>query len=146
MSAPCSVDLYQGDDASLLADALHARVAELVGDAFASTDERTRIFALIDAATSTLAMIAQLLIVRRVIGRFGIGITLTLLPLISLVGFALLAVNPVFAVVAILQLVRRSLGFGLTKPTNDMLYSELRKRYEITIEGPASEPLKTDND
>ena len=109
--------------ASLMGTALYMFMAELVGDAFASTDERTRIFALIDAATSTLAMIAQLLIVRRVIGRFGIGITLTLLPLISLVGFALLAVNPVFAVVAILQLVRRSLGFGLTKPTNDMLYS-----------------------
>jgi parvulin-like peptidyl-prolyl isomerase len=28
---------------------------------------------------------------------------------------------------------------------NDVLYSELRKRYEITIEGPAATPMKTDN-
>jgi len=29
------------------------------------------------------------------------------------------------------------------RKTNDLLYSELRKRYEITIEGPAATPLKT---
>ena len=29
--------------------------------------------------------------------------------------------------------------------TNDMLYSELRKRYEIIIEGPSAKPLNTDN-
>ena len=29
------------------------------------------------------------------------------------------------------------------RTTNDMLYSELRKRYEITIEGPAAQPPKT---
>jgi hypothetical protein len=29
------------------------------------------------------------------------------------------------------------------RKTNDLLYSELRKRYEITIKGPAATPLKT---
>ena len=38
-------------------------------------------------------------------------------------GFALLAVFPVFAVLATLNVLRRSIGFGLTKPTTDMLYS-----------------------
>ena len=31
------------------------------------------------------------------------------------------------------------------RKTNDLLYSELRKRYEITIEGPAAKPLTTGN-
>ena len=31
------------------------------------------------------------------------------------------------------------------RKTNDMLYSELRKRYEIIIEGPSAKPLNTDN-
>jgi len=31
------------------------------------------------------------------------------------------------------------------RKTNDMLYSELRKRYEIIIEGPAAKPIETDN-
>ena len=32
------------------------------------------------------------------------------------------------------------------RKTNDLLYSELRKRYEITIEGSAATPLKTGSD
>ena len=109
--------------ASLMGTALYMFMAELVGEAFADTDERTRVFALIDAATNTLAMIGQLLVVKHAVKHLGIGITLSLLPIVSIIGFALLAVNPAFAVVAVLQLVRRSLGFGLSKPTNDMLYS-----------------------
>ena len=31
------------------------------------------------------------------------------------------------------------------RKTNDLLYSELRKRYEVTIEGPAATPLMTGN-
>jgi len=109
--------------ASIMGTALYMFMADLVGEAFAGTDERTRVFALLDAATNTLSLIGQLLIVKHVVQRFGIGVTLSLLPILSLLGFLLLAINPAFAVVAILQAARRALGFGLHKPTSDMLYS-----------------------
>lgn len=109
--------------ASLMGTALYMFMAELVGDAFTDTNARTRVFALLDAATNTLSLIGQLLVVKHIVHRFGIGVTLSLLPILSLLGFALLAINPVFAVVAILQATRRSLGFGVHKPTSDMLYS-----------------------
>ena len=109
--------------ASLLGTALYMFMTDLVGEAFASTDERTRTFAFIDAATNTMAMLVQLFIVKRAVWRFGVGITLSLLPVISIIGFALVAINPTFLVVAAVQAVRRAVGFGLSKPTNDMLYS-----------------------
>jgi AAA family ATP:ADP antiporter len=109
--------------ASLLGTALYMFMTELVGEAFASTDERTRTFAFIDAATNTMAMLVQLFIVKRAVWRFGVGITLSLLPVISIIGFALVAINPTFLMVAAVQAVRRAVGFGLSKPTNDMLYS-----------------------
>ena len=109
--------------ASVLGTALYMFMTELVGEAFAGTDERTRTFAFIDAATNTMAMLVQLLIVKRVVWRYGVGITLSLLPVISIIGFALLAINPSFLAVAAVQAVRRAVGFGLSKPTNDMLYS-----------------------
>lgn len=109
--------------ASLLGTALYMFMTDLVGEAFASTDERTRTFAFIDAATNTMAMLVQLFIVKRAVWRFGVGITLSLLPIISIIGFALVAINPSFLVVAAVQAVRRAIGFGLSKPTNDMLYS-----------------------
>jgi len=109
--------------ASLLGTALYMFMTDLVGETFDSTDERTRTFAFIDAATNTMAMLVQLLIVKRAVWRYGVGVTLALLPVVSLAGFALLALNPSFLLVAAVQAVRRAIGFGLSKPTNDMLYS-----------------------
>lgn len=109
--------------ASLLGTALYMFTADLVQDAIASADERTRFFSEINVATNALALIGQLLIVKHVVARFGIGVTLSMLPLVSIVGFALLALEPTLAVVAILTVIRRALGFGLSKPTTDMLYS-----------------------
>ncbi len=109
--------------ASLLGTATYMFMAELVGEAIRDTDERTRLFALLDAAQNLLSLIGQLLLVKHAVQRFGIGLTLSLLPILSVVGFAVLATNPVFAVVAALQVIRRALGFGFTKPTTDMLYS-----------------------
>jgi ATP:ADP antiporter, AAA family len=109
--------------ASLLGTALYMFMTDLVGEAFSSTDERTRTFAFIDAATNTMAMLVQLLVVKRAVWRFGVGITLSLLPIISIAGFALIAINPTFLAVAAVQAIRRAVGFGLSKPTNDMLYS-----------------------
>jgi AAA family ATP:ADP antiporter len=52
-----------------------------------------------------------------------VGVSLSLLPIASVAGFALLAVDPVLAVVAFLTVARRALGFAFSKPSTDMLYS-----------------------
>ncbi len=109
--------------ASLLGTALYMFTAELVQDQITSADDRTRFFSDINVATNAIALIGQLLIVKHVVARFGIGVTLSLLPIVSIVGFAALAFEPTLAVVAILTVARRALGFGFSKPTSDMLYS-----------------------
>ncbi|MDJ0758106.1 MAG: MFS transporter [Woeseiaceae bacterium] len=109
--------------ASLLGTALYMFMIDLVGEAFSNPDERTQVFARIDAATNFLALFMQMIVVKQSVSRLGVGLTLAIMPFISIIGFALLAFNPAFVVIAILQVVRRSVGFGLSKPTNDMLYS-----------------------
>jgi AAA family ATP:ADP antiporter len=109
--------------ASLLGTALYMFAAELVEQEIASANERTQFFSNINVATNTLSLIGQMFIVRHVVARFGIGVSLSLLPLVSVVGFILLAMDPVLGVVAILTVARRALGFGFSKPTTDMLYS-----------------------
>lgn len=109
--------------ANFLGVALYMYMAELVRDTFAETDRQTQVFALVDALTNALSFIGQLIVVKYTVRRFGIGLTLAVLPLISLLGFALLAISPGFMVIAVLQIVRRSITFGLTKPASDMLYS-----------------------
>ncbi len=109
--------------ASLLGTALYMFRAQLVADGIVGTDEQTRFFSNINIATNVLAMIGQLVIVRRVVQRFGIGVSMSLLPIISVVGFILVAVEPTLIMIAIVIAVRRGLGFTFSKPTTDMLYS-----------------------
>ncbi len=109
--------------ASLLGTALYMFAAQLVEQAIPHADDRTQFFSDLNNWTNALSLIGQMFIVKHVVSRFGIGVSLSLLPIISIVGFAILALDPTLAVVAALTVARRALGFGFSKPTTDMLYS-----------------------
>ena len=109
--------------ASLLGTALYMFAAELVEHAMPDPNERTQFFSNMNIAANALSLIGQMFLVKHVVSRFGIGVSLSLMPIVSVVGFALLALDPVLGVVAVLTVARRALGFGFTKPTTDMLYS-----------------------
>lgn len=109
--------------ASLLGTALYMFAAELIETEIPNANEQTRFFSNMNVATSALSLVGQMFLVKHVVGRFGIGVSLALLPTVSVVGFTLLAFDPVLSVVAFLTVARRALGFGFSKPTSDMLYS-----------------------
>ncbi|MDA0705819.1 MAG: MFS transporter [Proteobacteria bacterium] len=109
--------------ASLLGTALYMFMADYVGNAEMTTNERVETFSLVDGTTNVLSLIGQLFLVNRSVRYMGVGKTLAILPVVSLLGFMLLAINPAFIVVAVLTAVRRGIGFGFAKPTHDMLYS-----------------------
>jgi len=109
--------------ASLLGTALYMFRAELIETAILSPDARTQFFSNMNVAQNALALIAQMFLVKQVVTRFGIGRSLFLFPFASIIGFAILAMEPTLMAVAFLDVVRRGLGFGFAKPSTDMLYS-----------------------
>jgi AAA family ATP:ADP antiporter len=109
--------------ANFLGGAMYMYIAQMVSVAFEDTNLRTQFFARMDLAVNVLSFILQLLVVRHSVKKLGIGWTLTLLPVLSVVGFAILAINPIFAVIVGFNVIRRAVGFGFSKPTSDMLYS-----------------------
>lgn len=109
--------------ASLLGTALYMFMAQLVEQAIPTADRQTQFFSNINNATNALALIGQLFIVRHVVQRFGIGVSMSFLPIASIAGFILVAINPSLAIVGLVTVLRRALGFGFSKPTTDMLYS-----------------------
>jgi AAA family ATP:ADP antiporter len=106
---------------------------ELVSITFESTDGQTQVFSWIDFAINGFSFIGQLILVKHSVKKLGIGATLALLPIVSAIGFALLAIHPVFAVMAGLVIFRRSLAFGFSKPTTDMLYAVVtaEEKYKV---------------
>jgi AAA family ATP:ADP antiporter len=109
--------------ASLLGTALYMFMADYVGSIYETTNERVEIFSLVDGTSNVLSLIIQLFLVNRSVRHLGVGKTLALLPVFSILGFMLLAINPAFLVVAVFTAIRRGIGFGFAKPTHDMLYS-----------------------
>ena len=109
--------------ANFLGGAMYMYLAQMVSVMFEGTDRQTQVFASMDSWINGLSFIGQFLIVKHSVKKLGIGWTLSLLPILSIAGFALLAFNPTFAIIAGFQILRRSLGFGFSKPTSDMLYS-----------------------
>lgn len=102
---------------------IYVYMAQLVSQNFPDVDQQTRVFALLDTCSNALSLVGQLLLVKHAVQRLGMAGTLAIYPIVSLIGFALLAANPVFIVLAVLQVVRRGVGYGITKPATDMLYS-----------------------
>jgi AAA family ATP:ADP antiporter len=98
----------------------------------ADADGRVAFFANIDFYTGVLTVLAQVFLTSRLIARFGVGVTLGVLPLITLAGFALLGlgfVRPealnVVAVLVAFEAVRRAGNFAISRPAREVLYTVL---------------------
>jgi ATP:ADP antiporter, AAA family len=102
---------------------IYFQQAELVANAFSSVAERTRVFALIETAVNSGAIIISLFGTSRITQRFGITTTLIINPLFMVVGFCALAVSPVLGVLLVVQVVRRIAEYALARPGREMLFT-----------------------
>jgi len=80
-------------------------------------------FALFDALTQTVTLFTQIFVTTRIIRKFGVGWTLAILPLVTLAGFAVLAIWPVFGVMAVFQAVHRATRYAISRPARETLFS-----------------------
>ena len=102
--------------------------AEIVSRTFSDTPQQTSVFARIDLAVNTLTLVTQLFLTGRLMKWLGVGVTLAILPLISMVGFLALGAAPVFAVFVVFQVLRRAGNFAIAVPTREVLYTVLPRR------------------
>ena len=104
---------------------LYQMQADIMGRTFLDPGERTSVFAQLNLAVNIITLFLQLFLTGRLLKRFGVGVTLSLLPLLSAVGFVVLGTAPVFAVFAIFQVLRRAGEFALARPAREVLYTAL---------------------
>ena len=102
--------------------------AEIMSRTFSDPAERTSVFARIDLAVNLLTLVTQLFLTGRIMRWLGVGVTLALLPLLSVAGFLALGAAPVFAVFVVFQVLRRAGNFAVAVPTREVLYTVLPRR------------------
>lgn len=88
---------------------------------------RTSFFANIDLIVNGLTLITQLFVTGRMLRWLGIGLSLAFLPLISVIGFGILGVAPVLAVLVVLQVLRRAGNYAIQRPAREVLYTILSR-------------------
>jgi len=88
---------------------------------------RTAFFAQIDLSVNLLTIGVQLFLTGRLLKWFGVGLTLALLPLISMIGFLGMGFVPVLALLALFQTLRRAGNFAVTRPAREVLFTVLRQ-------------------
>ncbi|MFC4728599.1 NTP/NDP exchange transporter [Coralloluteibacterium thermophilus] len=104
---------------------LYFEQARLVAETFSDRTEQTRVFGTLDAIVQTLAILTQLFITGRLARRLGVGVLLVAVPLVVAAGFLWLAFAPVFAVFAVVMVVRRAGEYALVRPGREMLFTVL---------------------
>ena len=108
---------------SYAATIIYFEQAHIVSEAVKSAGLQTRIFASIDLAVSLLTLVTQLFITGQVLKRVGTGVAAAALPIVYIVGFAVLAVMPTLIVVLTVQVVQRWMNFAIANPARQLLFT-----------------------
>lgn len=102
---------------------LYFQQAHIADAYFQDRATRVGFFARIDLAVQLLTLLTQAFLTGRIIKLLGVGITLTLLPAVSLVGFTALGVMPTVAVFVVFQVLRTATQHALARPARETLFT-----------------------
>jgi AAA family ATP:ADP antiporter len=72
---------------------------------------------------NTLAIGTQMFLTGRLIKWLGVAVTLMVLPVVCVVGFASLGLWPMVAVLVVFQTLRRATNYAVARPTREVLYT-----------------------
>jgi AAA family ATP:ADP antiporter len=108
---------------TITATFLYFQQASLVRDNFHDRAAQTTFFAQIDLTVNVITLIVQLFFTGRIVGRLGVGVTLAILPALTLLGFGALAALPAVSTLVVFQVLRRSSDYAIARPTREVLYT-----------------------
>ncbi len=106
---------------------LYFEQARIVKDVIPISADRTQFFATMDLAVNSLTLAGQLFFTSRVVTRFGLAISLAIIPALTLIGFICLAFVPTLAVLASFQVIRRAGDFAVNRPAREMLFTQVSR-------------------
>ena len=88
-----------------------------------SRPERSVIWAQMDLAVNILAISTGLFATSRIVTKFGMPVTIAMVPIMICIGLIVLAISPLLGVVVVLQVIRRAGNYAVTRPAREMLFT-----------------------
>lgn len=112
---------------------LYFEQADIVNRSFADRGAQTAFLATLDLLVNCLTLGVQLFLTGRIVTRFGVGVTLALLPAMTMIGFSLMAVMPSLMTIAAFLVTRRAADYSIARPTREILFTVIPRedRYKV---------------
>jgi AAA family ATP:ADP antiporter len=108
---------------TVLTTFLYFQQATIVDVAIPDRVARTEFFANIDLAVNIVTLLTELFATGWFVQSFGVPVALSMLPAMSVVGFALLGAMPTVTVLMAFQVLRRAGNFAVARPAREMLFT-----------------------
>lgn len=102
--------------------------ANLISQAADTFSERVENFAYFDFLAQSATLLVQVFVTARLLKWLGVGWTLAIVAVVTLIGFAVLALWPVLGVLAIFQAVHRATRHAVSRPARETLFSVVTER------------------
>ena len=108
---------------SFAATMLYLAQANIVASSVHGAGEQTRIFAGMDLVVGLLTLATQVLATGRLLERYRLGLAAGSLAVVFAVGFAVLALLPILAVVLVFQVLQRWINFAIANPARHIFFT-----------------------
>ncbi len=102
---------------------LYAQQTDLVGRFYPTREARTTVLAQLEFAAQTLTLCTQIFLTGRITKWIGLAATLAIVPVLTVLGFGMLGLFPVFQTLAVLTVCRRAANFSLMNPAMETLFT-----------------------
>ena len=108
---------------ALTSTLLYFQQVAIAASAYPDRSARTAFFAQIDLMVNILTVLVQAFLTGRLLKWFGVGVTLAILPALSVVGFTTMGVVPTLALLVIFLTLRRAGNFAIARPARETLFT-----------------------
>jgi len=102
---------------------LYFQQANIAAQAFTDRGARTAFFAQIDLLVNVLTIFVQAFLTGRLLKWLGVGITLAILPALSVIGFTGTGFVPTLSLLVVFLVLRRAGNFAIARPAREVLFT-----------------------
>jgi ATP:ADP antiporter, AAA family len=114
---------------------VYSQQAAIVAHDLTDRAAQTVFFSNINFGVNTVALVLQLFFTGRIVLTLGVALALAILPVITMGGFAALAMTPTLAVIATFQVIRRGVEYAVTRPAREVIYTVVSREDRYKSKG-----------
>ncbi|MEJ0070144.1 MAG: hypothetical protein WDO24_17100 [Pseudomonadota bacterium] len=71
----------------------------------------------------------------RIVALLGVALALAFVPVLTMIGFAALAITPSLGVIAVFQVLRRAAEYAITRPAREVIYTVVPREDRYKTKG-----------